>query len=116
MFARTILGFAIQAWVLWGAGVDGKWNFVWSTPGGERRSVLTFTVTGTAVKADFPGAKAPLAGKVEGSKVTLSGKLFSPEAGEEGDFRLSGTVDVDSMSGEASWNEHQMTFKASRAE
>lgn len=105
----------LTAPLLCAAALDGKWNFVWNTEGGERRSRLTFAVTGSAVKVDFPGAKAPLEGRIEGDKLTLSGKLFSAEAGEEGDFRLTGKVNGDSIGGEASWNEHRMTFQASRA-
>lgn len=97
------------------AGIGGKWDFVWNTEGGERRSTISFSVSGDSLKVEFPGAKAHLAGRIDGKKLTVSGKLYSPEAGEDGDFSLTGTVDEDKMTGEASWNEHRFTFRASRA-
>lgn len=115
MLARVPLAAILTAFLLCAAALGGKWNFVWNTEGGERRSTLTLTVAEDAVKVAFPGAKAPLQGRIEGDKLTISGKLFSAEAGEEGDFRLTGKVSGESIGGEASWNEHRMTFKANRA-
>lgn len=97
-----------------GADVAGKWNFIWETPGGERRSTLTFTVQGSAVQVTFPDAKEPIKGTIEGSRVKLSGKLYSPEAGSEGKFELDGTIDGAKMKGTSSWEEHSMTFTATR--
>ena len=97
-----------------GADIAGKWDFIWNTPGGERRSTLTFTVQNGAVQCNFPDAKEPIKGTLDGSRIKLSGKLFSPEAGAEGRFELDGTIDGTKMKGSSSWEEHSMTFTATR--
>lgn len=97
-----------------GADVAGKWDFIWNTPGGERRSTLTFTVQNGAVQCSFPDAKEPIKGTIEGSRLKLSGKLYSPEAGSEGKFELEGAIDGAKMKGTSSWEEHSMTFTATR--
>ena len=104
------------------AAVDlsGKWNFVWQTEGGERRSVLTFTAQGGSApgkwKVDFPGAKSPLDAALDGNRLQVSGSLYSAEAGSTGAFQLKGTVDGKRIKGTASWDEHTMTFEASKAD
>lgn len=97
-----------------GADVAGKWDFIWNTPGGERRSTLTFTVQSGTVQVMFPDAKEPIKGTIEGSRVKLAGKLYSPEAGAEGRFELEGTIDGAKMKGTSSWEEHSMSFTATR--
>lgn len=106
---------ALLAPLLLAAEIGGKWDFVWQTGDGERRTVLTLAVTGNSVKVEFPGSKAPLTGSIDGDRVTVSGKLYSPEAGEEGNFRMSGRIAGDTMTGDAEWNEHKLTFRAARS-
>ena len=97
-----------------GADVAGKWDFIWNTPGGERRSTLTLSVEKSIVWATFPDAKEPIKGTIDGSRIKLSGKLYSPEAGSEGRFELDATIDGAKMKGTSSWEEHSMTFTATR--
>jgi len=97
-----------------GADIAGKWDFVWETPGGERRSTLTLTVEKAIVWVAFPESKAPMKGTIDGSKIKVEGKLYSAEAGSEGVFRMDGTIDGASMKGTASWEEHAMSFRAKR--
>lgn len=111
---RQLLLLLVSAAALMGADLAGKWDFVWQTEGGERRSTLDFKVTGDAVSVEFPGAKAPIRGTIKGGKLTLAGKLYSQEAGEEGDFQLNGTVTGEQIKGTASWQDHGMTFTAGR--
>jgi hypothetical protein len=98
------------------ADLAGKWNFVWSTPGGERRSSPTFRVSGENVELDMPGAKAPIKGTLKGDNVEVRGTVYSPEAGSDGEFKLSGKLEAGKLSGSASWGEHPVTFTATRAE
>ena len=102
------------AMAAFGADLVGKWDFVWQTPGGERRSTLTFAMEKGALQVSFPDSKAPMAAEVDGERVKVRGKLFSPEAGAEGAFVLDGTLDGERMKGSASWEEHAMTFVAKR--
>lgn len=96
--------------------IAGKWNFVWQTPGGERRSTLTITIDKDSATVQFPDAKAPIPGSYKDGKLTVQGKLYSPEAGEEGEFRMTATLSGAELKGSASWQEHGMTFTARRAE
>jgi hypothetical protein len=101
---------------LFGAdSLSGKWDFVWETPGGERRSTLVFEQTGDDLSVTFPESPKKITGSIKDGEVKLSGKLYSPEAGQEGDFRLEGKLADGKLAGRASWNEHGMTFKAARA-
>lgn len=113
---RILLLSWMAAITLFGAELAGKWNFVWQTEGGERRTTLNFKVAGEDVTVEFPGAKAPLRGAWKDGKLTITGKLYSAEAGEDGDFRLEGRVTGDAVKGTASWQDHQMTFTATKAD
>lgn len=113
---KSLVLLLIVAGALLGADLSGKWNFVWQTPGGERRSTLTLTEESGKVKAQFPEGKTPVDGTFSDNKLNLAGRLYSSEAGTEGAFRLTGTLEGDQLKGTASWEEHEMTFTARRAE
>jgi hypothetical protein len=114
---RSLFILTLFATALVAAGeLSGRWNFVWSTPGGERHSTLTFQVEGKEVRVQFPDSKTPVTGTLSGDEFSVSGKLYSAEAGVEGDFRMSGKVAEGRLTGTASWQEHTMTFTAQRAE
>ena len=100
---------------LFGADLNGRWNFVWQTPGGERRSTLTFTQKAEKMEVRFPEAKDPITGTFSDGKLSLSGRVYSSEAGDAADFRLDGTLSGDELKGTAAWGEHQMTFTARKA-
>ena len=57
---RGILLIVAGAVQLLGADLDGRWNFIWQTPGGERRSTLTFKQNAENVEARFPDGKEPV--------------------------------------------------------
>lgn len=99
---------------LYAAEIAGKWDMVWSTPGGERKSVLTVTVEGETVRAELSGSKEPIPGTFKDGELKLNGKLFSAEAGMDGEFKLSGKLEGEQLKGSASWEEHQMTFTATK--
>ena len=101
---------------LLGADLNGKWNFVWQTPGGERRSTLTFKQNSENVEVYFPDAKEPIAGSFKDGKLSVSGRLFSSEAGEAAEFRMEGTLSDGELKGHGGWGEHQLTFTARKAE
>ena len=101
---------------LLGADLNGRWNFVWQTPGGERRSTLTFTQNAEKVEARFPDGKEPIPGTFRDGKLSLSGRLYSSEAGEAADFHLKGTLADGELKGTGGWGEHQLTFTARKAD
>src|SRR4051794_25624794 len=100
---------------LLGADLNGKWAFVWQTPGGERRSTLTFKQDAEKVEARFPDAKEPITGTFRDGKLSLAGRVYSPEAADAADFRMDGTLSDDELKGTGAWGEHQLTFTARKA-
>lgn len=113
---KLILFFLLVTACLPAADLSGKWNFVWQTEGGERRTTLTVTIDNDKVTAQFPEGKTPINGTFAENKLNLAGKLYSSEAGQEGEFRLNGVLDGDQLKGTAAWDEHEMTFTAKRAQ
>jgi len=110
-----MMAIALLASILCAADLSGKWDFVWQTPGGERRNPMVFTVDGENVTADIPGNTTKITGTLRENKLTLSGTLYSPEAGQEGKFKLEATLEGEQLKGSASWEEHHMTFTATKA-
>jgi hypothetical protein len=98
------------------ADLNGRWNFVWQTPGGERRSTLTFTQSAEKVEARFPDAKEPITGTLKDGKLSLAGRVYSSEAGEAAEFHLDGTLSEGELKGTGGWGEHQLSFTARKAE
>ncbi len=102
--------------VLLGADLTGKWDFVWQTPGGERKSTLSFKQTAERVEVLFPEAKEPITGTFRDGKLSATGRLFSSEAGETAEFHMEGTLTGSELKGTGGWGEHQLTFTARKAE
>jgi hypothetical protein len=101
---------------LLGADLNGKWNFVWQTPGGERRSTLTMKQNAENVEAHFPEAKEPITGTFKDGKLSLAGRVFSSEAGETAEFYMEGTVSDGELKGTGGWGEHELTFTARKTD
>ena len=98
------------------ADLNGRWNFIWQTPGGERRSTLTFTQNADKVEARFPEGKEPVTGTLKDGRLSLAGRVYSSEAGEAADFRLEGTLSEGELKGTGGWGEHQLSFTARKTE
>jgi hypothetical protein len=113
---RQILLMLAAASALFAADLNGRWNFSWQTPGGERRSTLTFTQSFEKVQARFPDAKEPVTGTFRDGKLSLAGSVYSSEAGDAAEFHLEGTLADGELKGTAAWGEHQMTFAAKKAD
>ena len=116
LYMKHVLLMLIAALGLFGAELSGKWNFIWQTPGGERRATLTFTQTAEKVEARFPEGKEPITGTFKDGKLSLAGRVYSPEAGEAADFHLEGTLSDGELKGTGGWAEHELTFSARKAE
>jgi hypothetical protein len=63
---------------LLGADLNGKCNFIWQTPGGERRSTLTFTQNAEQVEGRFPEGKDPVTGTFKDGRLSLPGACTRP--------------------------------------
>ena len=113
---KQFLLIAAGAAALLSADLNGRWNFVWQTPGGERRSTLTFTQNTENVEVRFPDGKELITGTFRDGKLSLSGRVFSSEAGEAADFHMDGTVSDGELKGTGGWGEHQLTFTARKAD
>ena len=113
---RYLLLIVLAAAGLLGAELSGRWNFVWQTPGGERRSTLTFTQTAEKVEARFPDGKEPVIGTLKDGKLSLTGRVYSSEAGEVADFHLNGVLSEGELKGTGGWGEHQLSFTARKAD
>jgi hypothetical protein len=113
---KSVFLIILAAAGLLGADLNGKWDFVWQTPGGERRSTLTLTQKADKVEARFPDAKEPITGNFRDGKLSLAGPLYSSEAGDTADFQLQATLSGDELKGTGAWGEHQMTFTARKAD
>ena len=61
---------------LLGADLNGKWNFIWQTPGGlaAARSTLSFKQNAENVEAHFPDGKEPVRGTFKDGKLSLNGR------------------------------------------
>jgi hypothetical protein len=101
---------------LLGADLNGRWNFVWQTPGGERQTTLRLQQKAEHVEAFFPEAKEPITGTFKDGRLSLSGRVFSSEAGEAADFHLDGTWSDGELKGTGGWGEHPLTFTARKVE
>jgi hypothetical protein len=106
----------VTATGLLGVDLNGRWNVIWQTPDGERRTTITFKQSADNVEARFPDAKEPVTGTFKDGKLSLSGRLFSSEAGEAADFHMSGTLSDGGLKGTGGWGEHQLTFTARKAD
>ena len=113
---KQLLLIVVAAAGLLGADLNGKWNFTWQTPGGERRSTLTFTQTAEKVEARFPDGKEPVTGTLKDGRLSLVGRVYSSEAGEAADFHLNGTLSEGELKGTGGWGEHQLSFTARKAD
>lgn len=113
---KALLLIAVAAAGLFGNDLNGKWNFVWQTPGGERRSTLTLTQNAEKVEARFPEVPEPVTGTFRDGKLSLAGRLYSPEAGESADFRMDGTLSNGDLKGSGGWGEHDLTFTARKSD
>ena len=73
---------------------------------------LVAEADGEAVTAMM--GKSELKGTIKDGELKLKGKFYADEAGYEAEFAVTGKVDGDKMTGDASWDAYDMTFVATR--
>ena len=99
--------------VAFAESVAGKWNLVWDTEGGIRRTVWEVEQDGDAVLVTTDGHK--LEGTFKDGRLELSGKLYSSEAGYSAELKLEGKLENGQLKGRGSWDAYGMTFSGERA-
>ena len=96
------------------ADVSGKWNFVFDTEGGERRSSPTLRVEGRNVTGKWESADVK--GTFVDGKLDLSFPFTSTEAGMTGTLKIAGQLTGDNLSGAWEFEGYRGAFKATRAD
>lgn len=96
------------------AGINGKWHFVLSTPGGDREVDAEFTADSDGnVTGKWGNADA--AGTYKDGKLALKFQFTSEEAGTTADMSLDGKLDdTAALAGDWAFSEYNGTFKATR--
>ena len=93
-------------------GVDGAWEFVFDTEGGERTGEMVMKADGENVTAKM--GESVLKGTLKDGELKLKGDYYADEAGYKAEFNLTGNVEGDTIKGKASWDLYEMTFVASK--
>jgi len=94
------------------SNLDGRWQFVLDTPGGERDVDVLFKVDGDQVTGKWD--KEDLKGSYQGSDLQLSFEITPEETGEKGTLVIKGKVDGDNITGTWAFGEYNGDFKANR--
>jgi hypothetical protein len=108
-----VLSFLLIAPAL-GAGLDGKWNFVFRSGEGEHNRLIELSVRGENVTAKH--GEEVYKGTYHDGTLEITGEHFAMEAGYKATLKLSGKPAGDKIEGTASWGDYQLTFTATRAE
>jgi hypothetical protein len=110
--ALILMGLAAQT--LSAADLSGKWIFSFHTPDGVIDGTLVLTQDGEKLTAKFDASN--LEGAASDEEFTLKGDYFAPTAGYSSTLTIKGKPDGEGLSGDASWDVHDLTFTARRAE
>lgn len=94
------------------ADLNGKWDFMFNTPVGERQFEITITdkdgnLTATMGETEFKGA-------FRDGKLELAGEHYADEAGYKAEFKIAGQIEGDQLKGDATWDTYDLTFIATR--
>ena len=104
---------AMSIFPLDAADMTGKWDMVWDTEGGVRRTVWEVRQEGEKVTVDTDGSK--LTGTIKDNQFAVEGSFYSAEAGYNAPLKVSGSLEGDALNGKGSWDQYSMSFTASRA-
>ena len=107
LFALAVTSPAARA-----SDLDGKWQFVLDTEGGERQISAEFRLEGEQVKGTW--ADAPVTGTYKDGKLELAFDFTPQELGEKGTMKVTGKLDGDTLSGNWEFSQYSGTYKATR--
>src|ERR1051326_5419697 len=94
------------------SNLDGRWQFVLDTPGGDRNVDVLFKVEGDQVTGKWD--KEDLKGTYDGGDLQLSFEITPEETGEKGTLVIKGKLDGDAIAGTWEFGEYKGDFKATR--
>ncbi len=97
------------------AAVDGTWNFVFDTEGGERRAAITLKADGGKLTGTVEG-QTEISGSVEGDKIHIEFPYYSEEAGLKAVVKIDGKVSGNKISGTWEFDIYSGTFEATKSE
>ena len=96
------------------SGINGKWHFVLSTPGGDREVDADLTVDNDGNVTGKWGP-ADVAGTYKEGKVALKFPFTSDEVNTTADMSIDGKLnDAGSLAGDWAFSEYNGTFEAKR--
>jgi len=96
------------------SGINGKWHFVLTTPGGDREVDADFTVDNDGNVTGKWGP-ADVAGTFKEGKLALKFPFTSDEVGTTADMSIDGKVDdAGALGGDWAFSEYNGTFQAKR--
>ena len=96
------------------ADLSGKWIFSFTTPDGVVDGTLELAQDGEKLTAKFDASN--LEGSATDEEFTLKGDYFAQTAGYSSTLTIKGKPDGEGLSGDATWDVHDLTFKAKRAD
>jgi hypothetical protein len=92
--------------------LDGRWQFVLDTPGGERDVDVLLKVEGDQVTGKWD--KEDVKGTYDGGDLQLSFEITPEETGEKGTLVIKGKHEGDNITGTWGFGEYNGEFKATR--
>ena len=95
-----------------GSALDGTWQFVMDTEGGERTAEARFKVEGTAVSGKW--ANVDVKGTFTDGKLDLAFPMHSEEGGISATLKITGELKNSELVGQWSFAEHSGTYKAKK--
>ncbi len=95
------------------ADIGGKWDMVWDTEGGVRRTVWEIRQTGEKITVETGGVT--LQGEFKDNRFTVEGRFYSAEAGYSATLKVSGSLEGGELKGSGSWDQYAMTFTGRRS-
>ena len=95
-------------------GINGKWHFVLSTPGGDRDVDANFSVD-TDGKVTGKWGDADVAGTYKDGKLALDFQFTSEEVGTTAEMKIDGKLDeAAALTGDWAFSQYNGTYKATR--
>ena len=103
--------FMIPAMASMAGGIEGKWQFVLDTEGGDREAPAEFTLDGKTIGGKW--GEQPTKGTFADGALSLEFDFESNEVGK-GVMKIDGKLDGDTLTGNWKFQEYSGTFKATR--
>ena len=110
----TVLAVALLAQFALAAGIEGKWNFVFSSENGDYP--FDFMITGDGDNVVCKAGESELKGTFKDGALELAGDFYVADAGYSAPLTIKGKLADEKLSGDATWDAYQTTFTATKAE